>query len=238
MNVVIFGASGMVGQGVLLECLRDDGVERILVIGRSPVEQKHTKLREVLVKDLFDVPSYASELTGLDVCFFCLGISSAGMSEAAYRHLTYDLTVVIAQELAARNSALCFVYVSGASTDSTERGRTMWARVKGATENALLRMPFRSAFMFRPGIIQPLDGIRSKTRAYRLGYVVMAPVMPLLRRAFPNSVLTTREIGQAMLAVERRGWPQPVLEAKDIHAAATRVYSSEHPNASNSHDSW
>jgi uncharacterized protein YbjT (DUF2867 family) len=176
----------------------------------------------VLVKDLFDVPSYASELSGLDVCFFCLGISSAGMSEAAYRHLTYDLTVVIAQELAARNSGLCFVYVSGASTDSTERGRTMWARVKGATENALLKMPFRSAFMFRPGIIQPLDGIRSKTRAYRLGYVVMAPVMPLLRRAFPNSVLTTREIGQAMLAVARRGWPRPVLEAKDIHAAATR----------------
>jgi uncharacterized protein YbjT (DUF2867 family) len=128
--------------------------------------------------------------------------------------------VVIAQELAARNSALCFVYVSGASTDSTERGRTMWARVKGATENALLRMPFRSAFMFRPGIIQPLDGIRSKTRAYRLGYVVMAPVMPLLRRAFPNSVLTTREIGEAMLAVARRGWPRPVLEAKDIHAAS------------------
>lgn len=223
MNVVIFGASGMVGQGVLLECLRDTGVERVLVIGRSPVEQKHTKLREVLVKDLFDVASYASELSGLDACFFCLGISSAGMSEDAYRSLTYDLTVVIAQELAARNAALCFIFVSGASTDSTERGRTMWARVKGATENALLRMPFRSAFMFRPGVIQPLDGIRSKTRAYRLGYVVMAPVLPLLRRAFPNSVLTTREIGRAMLAVARNGWPRPVLEAKDVHAAATRA---------------
>jgi uncharacterized protein YbjT (DUF2867 family) len=222
MNVVIFGASGMVGQGVLLECLRDTSVESVLVIGRSPVEQKHTRLREVLVKDLFDVASYASELSGLDACFFCLGISSAGMSEDAYRRLTYDLTVVIAQELAARNAALCFIFVSGASTDSTERGRTMWARVKGATENALLRMPFRSAFMFRPGVIQPLDGIRSKTRAYRLGYVVMAPVMPLLRRAFPNSVLTTREIGQAMLAVARKGWPRQVLEAKDIHAAATR----------------
>jgi uncharacterized protein YbjT (DUF2867 family) len=222
MNVVIFGASGMVGQGVLLECLRDAGVEHVLVIGRSSAGQQDAKLREVLVKDFFDVASYASELTGLDACFFCLGVSSAGMSETAYRRLTYDLTVVIAQELAARNSALCFVYVSGASTDSTERGRIMWARVKGATENALLRMPFRSAFMFRPGIIQPLDGIRSKTRAYRLGYVVMAPVLPLLRRAFPNSILTTREIGQAMLAVARKGWPQPLLEAKDIHAAATR----------------
>jgi uncharacterized protein YbjT (DUF2867 family) len=223
MNVVIFGASGMVGQGVLLECLRDTGVERVLVIGRSPVEQKHTKLGEVLVKDLFDVASYASELDGLDACFFCLGISSAGMNEDAYRRLTYDLTMVIAQELAARNAALCFIFVSGASTDSTERGRTMWARVKGATENALLRMSFRSAFMFRPGVIQPLDGIQSKTRAYRLGYVVMAPVLPLLRRAFPNSVLTTREIGRAMLAVARNGWPRPVLESKDIHAAATRA---------------
>lgn len=224
MNVVIFGASGMVGQGVLLECLRDAGVEHVLVIGRSSAGQQDAKLREVLVKDFFDVASYASELTGLDACFFCLGVSSAGMSETAYRRLTYDLTVVIAQELAARNSALCFVYVSGASTDSTERGRIMWARVKGAAENALLRMPFRSAFMFRPGIIQPLDGIRSKTRAYRLGYVVMAPVMPLLRRAFPNSVLTTREIGRAMLAVARKGWPRPVLESKDIHAAATRSH--------------
>jgi uncharacterized protein YbjT (DUF2867 family) len=144
------------------------------------------------------------------------------MTEAAYRHLTYDLTVAVAQEIAARNPRLCFVYVSGAGTDSTEHGRTMWARVKGATENALLRMPFRRAFMFRPGVIQPLDGIRSKTRSYRLLYVLAAPVLPLLRRAFPNSILTTREIGRAMLAVARNGWPRPVLETKDIHAAATR----------------
>ncbi|HEX4580849.1 MAG TPA: epimerase [Acidobacteriaceae bacterium] len=223
MKVVIFGASGMIGQGVLLECLRDTGVDRVLVVGRSSVGRQDAKLREVLVADLFDVASYVGELTDLDACFFCLGVSSAGMSEAAYRHLTYDLTVSIAQELAARNSGLCFVYVSGAGTDSTERGRTMWARVKGATENALLRMPFRSAFMFRPGVIQPLDGIRSKTRAYRIAYVLTAPIMPLLRRAFPNSVLTTREIGQAMLAVARRGWPRPVLEAKDIHRAAMRT---------------
>jgi uncharacterized protein YbjT (DUF2867 family) len=221
MNVVIFGASGMVGQGVLLECLRDTGVERVLVVGRSSAGRQHAKLREVLVKDLFDVASYASELSGLDACFFCLGVSSAGMSQAGYRRLTYELTMAVAQELAARNSALCFVYVSGAGTDSTERGHTMWARVKGATENALLRMPFRSAFMFRPGVIQPLDGIRSKTRAYRLALVLTAPVLPLLRRAFPKSISTTREIGQAMLAVARNGWPRPLLEPKDIHAAAT-----------------
>jgi uncharacterized protein YbjT (DUF2867 family) len=223
MNVVIFGASGMVGQGVLLECLRDTGVERVLVIGRSSAGRQHAKQREVLVKDLFDVASYADELRGLDACFFCLGVSSAGMSEAAYRRLTYDLTVVIAQELAMRNSALCFVYVSGAGTDTTERGRTMWARVKGATENALLRMPFRSAFMFRPGLIQPLDGIRSKTRVYQIVLVLAAPALPLLRRAFPRSTSTTREIGQAMLFVARNGWPRPLLEPKDIHAAATRT---------------
>jgi uncharacterized protein YbjT (DUF2867 family) len=222
MNVVIFGASGMVGQGVLLECLRDTGVERVLVIGRSSAGRQHAKLREVLVRDLFDVASYANELTGLDACFFCLGVSSAGMSEADYRRLTYDLTIAIAQELAARNPALCFVYVSGAGTDSTERGRTMWARVKGSTENALLRMPFRGAFMFRPGLIQPLDGIRSKTRVYQIVLALGAPLLPLLHRAFPNSVLTTREIGQAMLVVARNGWPRPLLEPKDIHAAATR----------------
>jgi uncharacterized protein YbjT (DUF2867 family) len=222
MNVVIFGASGMVGQGVLLECLRDTGVERVLVVSRSTAGQQDAKLREVLVKDLFDVASYATELTGLDACFFCLGVSSAGMTEEAYRHLTYDLTIAVAKEIAARNPSLCFIYVSGAGTDSTERGRTMWARLKGATENALLAMPFRSAFMFRPGIIQPLDGIRSKTRAYRILYMLTAPVLPLLRRAFPNSVLTTREMGQAMLAVARNGWQRPVLESKDIHAAATR----------------
>ena len=219
MNVVIFGASGMVGQGVLLECLRDEGVQRVLVIGRSSAGRQHAKLHEVLVKDLFDVASYEGELTGLDACFFCLGVSSAGMTEDAYRRVTYDLTIAIAQTLVAQNSALCFVYVSGSGTDSTERGRVMWARVKGATENALLCMPFQGVYLFRPGVIQPLDGIRSKTRAYRLVYVVMAPVMTLLRRAFPNSVLTTREIGKAMLAVARRGWPRPVLEAKDIHAA-------------------
>jgi uncharacterized protein YbjT (DUF2867 family) len=222
MNVVIFGASGMVGQGVLLECLRDTGVERVLVIGRSSAGRQHAKLREVLVRDLFDVASYANELTGLDACFFCLGVSSAGMSEADYRRLTYDLTIAIAQELAARNPALCFVYVSGAGTDSTERGRTMWARVKGSTENALLRMPFRGAFMFRPGLIQPLDGIRSKTRVYQIVLALGAPLLPLLHRAFPNSVLTTREIGQAMLVVARNGWPRPLLEPKDIHVVATR----------------
>lgn len=222
MRVVVFGASGMVGQGVLLECLRDNSVEAVLVIGRSRTGRQHAKLREVIVNDLFGVASYATELTNLDACFFCLGISSAGMSETEYRRITYDLTIAVAQELASRNAQLCFIYVSGVGTDSSERGRTMWARVKGATENALLHMPFRSAHMFRPGAIQPMDGIRSKTKAYRVTYIFFGPLMPLLRRAFPLSITTTREIGQAMLSVARNGWPRPLLEPKDIHAAATR----------------
>jgi uncharacterized protein YbjT (DUF2867 family) len=221
MNVVIFGASGMVGQGVLLECLRDDNVARVLVIGRSTVGRQHAKLNERLVPDLFDISAYAEELDGLDACFFTLGVSSSGMSEQSYRRLTYDLTIAVARELAARNPALCFIYVSGQGTDSTARGRVMWARIKGATENALFALPFRSACMFRPGAIQPLDGIRSKTTLYRIGYIVSAPVLPLLRRLFPNSILTTREIGRAMLHVARTGWPRPILESKDIHAAAT-----------------
>jgi uncharacterized protein YbjT (DUF2867 family) len=222
MNVVIFGASGMVGQGVLLECLRDEGVARVLVIGRSTAERQHAKLQEVLQPDLFNLETYADQLENLDACFFCLGVSSAGMSEDSYRRLTYDLTINVARELAARNPGMCFIYVSGAGTDSTTHGRTMWARIKGATENALLAMPFRRAYMFRPGAIRPLDGIRSKTRAYRILYLLVGWLFPLLHRLFPRSIVTTREVGRAMLSVARDGWPKPVLEPSDIHAAATR----------------
>jgi uncharacterized protein YbjT (DUF2867 family) len=223
MNVVIFGASGMVGQGVLLECLRDERVARVRVIGRSSAGRQHAKLQEVLQPDLFKVETYADQLENLDACFFCLGVSSTGMSEESYRRLTYDLTVAVARELAARNPGMCFIYVSGAGTDSTTRSRVMWARIKGATENALLAMPFRSAYMFRPGAIRPLDGIRSKTRAYRIIYMFAGWVFPLLHLLFPRSIVTTREIGRAMLSVARDGWPKPVLEPADIHAAATRT---------------
>jgi len=222
MNVVIFGASGMVGQGVLLECLRDERVARVLVIGRSTTGRQHPRLQEVLLPDLFNIAASAEQLDQLDACFFCLGVSSAGMSEESYRRLTYDLTIAIARELAARNPSMCFVYVSGAGTDSTTRGRVMWARVKGATENALLAMPFRSAYMFRPGAIRPLDGIRSKTPAYRILYMFAGWLFPLLHLLFPRSIVTTREVGRAMLSVARDGWSNPVLEARDIHAAATR----------------
>lgn len=225
MRVVIFGASGMVGQGVLLECLRDTGVSSVLVIGRSPVGRHDAKLRERLLSDLFDVAAYAEELRECDACFFPLGASSAGMKEAEYRRLTFDLTLAIARELAQRSPQACFVYVSGAGTDSTARGRVMWARVKGETENALRTLPFRSVFLFRPGVIVPLDGIRSKTRMYQVLYSVLNPVLPLLKRAFPGTIVTTRELGQAMLRVASRGWPRPILEAADIAEAARRAGS-------------
>ena len=167
---------------------------------------------------MFDFGGVAVELQGSDACFFCLGVSAAGMKEDAYAHLTYDLTLAAAETLARVSPGLTFVYVSGTGTDSTERGRAMWARVKGRTENALLRLPFRAVFLFRPGVIQPVHGERSRTASYRALYTLTKPFLPLLRRAFPDSLLTTEEVGRAMLAVARSGAPKPVLEIADIAA--------------------
>jgi len=217
MNVIIFGATGMVGQGVLRECLLDRGVERVLAIGRNAAGQRHEKLREILHRDLLDLSAIESELSGYDACFFCLGISAAGLNEEQYSHITYDITMSAAEALARLNPGMTFVYVSGAGTDSTERGRTMWARVKGRTENALLRLPLK-AFMFRPGLIQPLHGIRSKTPLYRIFYSVSAPLLPILKRLFPRSITTTEELGRAMIKVAREGAPKRVLETEDIKA--------------------
>ncbi|MDB5985306.1 MAG: epimerase [Nevskia sp.] len=218
MKVILFGATGMVGQGALRECLLDPDVDAVLSIGRTATAQAHPKLRQLTLEDLFDYSAVEHELSGYDACFFCLGVSSAGMREDAYRHITYDLTLAAASTLARLNPAMCFIYVSGAGTDSSERGGTMWARVKGATENALLRLPFAAAYMFRPGGIQPLHGIRSKTKAYRVLYTLTAPLLPLLRATLPNQVTTTEIVGRAMLKVARQGYPKPVLEGKDINA--------------------
>ena len=217
MDVVIFGATGMVGQGVLRECLLDDDVARVVTVGRSATGQQHPKLRELVHGDLFDLAPLAADLSHLDSCFFCLGVSSAGMSEEAYTRITYDLTLSVATFLAERNPRMTFVYVSGAGTDSTEQGRSMWARVKGRTENALLRLPFRAAYMFRPGFIQPQHGIRSKTRLYRLVYLVTAPLYPLLRRVMPRLMTTSEQAGRAMLAVAKHGAPKQLLESDDIN---------------------
>src|SRR5271170_1359629 len=181
MNVILFGASGMVGQGVLRECLLDPDVQQILSIVRTPTSQHHAKLRELVHTDFFDYSTIEPDLTGFDACFFSLGVSSAGMAEARYKHLTYDLTLAAATTLAKLNPQMTFIYVSGAGTDSTEQGRTMWARVKGKTENDLLKLPFRAAYMFRPGIIQPLHGIKSKTRVYQAFYAAFKPIFPLVK---------------------------------------------------------
>jgi uncharacterized protein YbjT (DUF2867 family) len=217
MKVILFGATGMVGQGVLRECLLDPEVERVLVIGRSTTGRTDPKLTERVVPDLFDLTALSAELTGWDACYFCLGVSAAGMSEADYRHLTYDLTVGAATLLSKQNPGMTFIYVSGASTDATEQGGMMWARVKGATENAILRLPFRAAYMFRPGLIQPMHGERSKTRAYRIAYFFLAPIVPILRWLFPRLVTTTERVGRAMLHVTKRGNAMPLVEHADIN---------------------
>ena len=227
MKALIFGATGMVGQGVLRECLLEPGVESVRAVGRSATGVQHPKLREMVRPDLFHYADIEPELKGIDACFFCLGVSSAGMSEKQYENLTCTLTLAAAETLARLNPAMTFIYISGAGTDSTEKGRVMWARVKGRTENALLRLPFKAAYMFRPGIIQPLHGARSKTTAYRIGYVLTKPVLPLLRRLFPRYVLTTEEIGRAMIRVAKHGAPKKVLESWDIGDCARSPDSSE-----------
>jgi uncharacterized protein YbjT (DUF2867 family) len=217
MRVILFGASGMVGQGVLRECLLDPEVTTVLSIVRNPAGQQHAKLREVVHKDFFDFTPVESELAGFDACFFCLGVSSAGMSEESYRRVTFNITLAAAKTLAKLNPTMTFVFVSGAGTDSSERGRVMWARVKGQTENALLGLPFKAAYMFRPGVIVPLHGIKSRTMIYRVPYAVLGPILPLLKRLFPKYVTTTEKLGRAMLSAAKRGAPKAVLESADIN---------------------
>jgi uncharacterized protein YbjT (DUF2867 family) len=218
MKVIVFGASGMIGQGVLRECLRADDVSRVLVIGRTTAGVSDPKLEELLHPDFTDFGNVEARLGGYDACFYCLGVSSSGMSEADYTRVTYDYTVAAGEAVARQNPGLVFCFVSGGGTDATEQGRTMWARVKGRAENAVARMPFRAAYMFRPGIVQPLDGIRSKTTAYRALYAVMTPFFPLLRALMPRQVTSTARIGRAMLQVARNGAPQKILENPEINA--------------------
>lgn len=220
MRVLIFGATGMVGQGVLRECLLDPAVQRVVTIGRHTTGVRHPKLQDVVHRDMWHYEDIADQLTGFDACFFCLGITSLGMAEADYTHITYDITMAAATTLVRLNPRLTFVYVSGAGTDSSEQGRIMWARVKGKTENALLRMPFAAAFIFRPGAIQPLHGARSKTTWVHTVYVLTSPVLSLLRWMFPRYILTTEQIGRAMINIVSRGASTRVLEAGDIGAVA------------------
>jgi len=217
MRVVLFGATGMVGQGVLRECLLDADVEGVVAVGRSGVGRQDLKLRELLHDDFLDFSRVEDRLSGFDACFFCLGVSSSGMSEEHYQRVTYGFTIAAAQVLARLNPRMTFIYVSGAGADSSERGSSMWARVRGKTENELLRMPFEGVYVFRPAVIVPLHGVQSKTKLYRALYTILAPLLPLLKGRFPKYVTTTEQIGRAMLKVARRGWPKRVLETADIN---------------------
>jgi len=219
MNVILFGATGMVGQAVLRECLLASDVTAVLAVGRTPLGQRHEKLRELLRKDLFDVAE--PEVKGFDACFFCLGVSAAGMNEADYTRLTYELTLAWAQALARANPKMTFVYVSGAGTDSSEKGRAMWARVKGRTENALLAL-FPAAYMFRLAGLRAMHGEVPKTKWTRIAYAVARPLAPVLQRLFPGSIATTEELGRAMLRVAREGAPARVLESRDLRALGAR----------------
>jgi uncharacterized protein YbjT (DUF2867 family) len=217
VHVILFGATGMVGQGVLRECLLDPDVQTILSIGRSMTGQSHPKLSEIVHQDLLDFSTIESRLSGLDACFFCLGVASAGMAEADYRRVTYDLTLAAATALARLNPGMTFVYVSGAGADSSERGRVMWARVRGQTENALLRLPFKTAAVIRPAGIIPLHGITSRTPLYRAAYTLTRPFWPLLYKAFPQYVTTTERLGRGLLRIAKHGTPKPIVEARDIN---------------------
>jgi len=221
MKVIVFGATGMVGQGVVRECLLDGDVEEVLVVGRTKTGLTHGKVREIVHADMHDLAPIADRLAGYDACFFCLGVSAFRMTEADYRRMTYDLTLAAARILAERSPAMTFIYVSGAGTDSTEKGGAMWARVKGATENALFALPFARTIMLRPGFIQPMHGIRSKTPLYRAVYAVFSPLYPVFKAIAPKAVTNTEQVGRAMLEVAKRGAPKKILENRDIHAIAS-----------------
>ncbi|AUG99964.1 epimerase [Prodigiosinella confusarubida] len=216
MNILIFGANGMVGQGALREALSEADVEQIFVIGRRPLTSTDKRLTQIICEDFTLLPQLIEQLPRIDACFFCLGQSSSGMNEQQYHAVTYDLTLSAAYTLVQNNTNMTFIYVSGAGTDSSEQGKTMWARVKGSTENALLSCGFSAVYLFRPAVIQPLDNIRSKTASYRIFYQIMKPLFPLLKRLLPAYILTTRDIGQAMLNAARYGYYTPILEVKDI----------------------
>jgi uncharacterized protein YbjT (DUF2867 family) len=218
MKVILFGATGMIGAGALIECLEDDGVEQVLAIVRRPTGRSHPKLVELIHKDFLDYSAVEDRLAGYDACLYCLGISSAGMSEADYRRITYGFTVAAAEVLLRKNPELRICFISGAGTDINSR--QMWARVKAEAEQHLLGLPWRSAHMFRPAIILPKKGVVSGVGLYRVFYSALGWAYPLAKRMAPDSLCTSVELGRALVAVARDGHPEPILEGADINAVA------------------
>ena len=216
LRVIITGASGMVGEGVLHECLKSDLVKEVLVLGRRACGTTHPKMKELLHSNFHDISAIADQLTGYDACFFCAGVSSVGKKEDEFYHLTYSLTMHVAETLAKQNSNMTFCYVSGAGTDSSEKGRLMWARVKGKTENDLTKLPFAQVYNFRPGIIESLPGMKNTIKLYNY-FKWLIPVVKLFSK---NGVVSLAEIGQAMLKVATKGYKKQILEVKDIKELA------------------
>jgi nucleoside-diphosphate-sugar epimerase len=215
MKVIIFGSTGMIGKGILLECLEDPNIKTVLVINRQACGIKHSKLIEIVHENFFDFSDIKDQFKGFDACFFCLGVSSAGLDEAKYSKITYDLTMGVAKILVELNPGSVFCYISGAGTDSSEKGRIMWARIKGKTENALLALPFKESYMFRPGYIQPLKGIRSKTRFYNIFYMILKPFYHVLK-LFPGLVTDTVSFSRAMINAAMNGYDKRIIRSKDI----------------------
>jgi uncharacterized protein YbjT (DUF2867 family) len=212
----------MVGSAVLLECLESAAVESVLVVTRAPTGRVHPKLQEIVHADFWSYDALRPQFAGVDACYFCLGVSSIGMAEDRYTRLTFDLTLAAARVLQDVSPGAVFCYVSGVGTDSSERSAVMWSRVKGRTENALLALGFRAAYMFRPGYIQPVKGARSKTGWVNAAYTVLAPLTTVLVAVLPRYILTSAMIGQAMIQVTTEGYETPVLEPRDIIRAARR----------------
>ena len=221
-NVIITGATGMVGKGVLLECLDHKDIREVLAIGRNSMGVEHPNLNELIHKDFTDFSDFRNQLSGYDACYFCLGISAAGLKEEQYKKITYDFTLALANTLLELNSEMTFIYVSGEGTDSSEKGRMMWARVKGKTENDLLNLGFKQAYMFRPGAIIPLRGIKSRTKSYQFMYDYFLWLVKGIKAIAPNSVVNTTQIGLAMINAMLRGYDKKVLKPKDIIILSNR----------------
>jgi uncharacterized protein YbjT (DUF2867 family) len=220
MKAILFGGTGMIGQGVLMEALADPDVESLLIVGRGPSGTVHPKVTDLVMPDMFDYSGVGASLSGYDACFFCLGVSSAGMSEGDYTRVTFDLTMAAANALLKANPGMTFCFISGASTDSTEKGSAMWARVKGKTENALLKLGFKAAYMFRPGLIQPMKGIKSRTASYRMFYAAFGWLLPVVKSVIPSTITTTERLGLAMINAVKKGYSTPILETRDINLLA------------------